>query len=113
MSCNQKTYEAHQYAKQHYQRLLSARSSVGKMKRSNGDREYSCNRTLTPLDRFEYQLTNDKLCNKLVEIYKEPPKRPKRMKKKNKKMIVESEKAATHASLTQPDSIHCQNVKMF
>ena len=119
MTCNQKTYEAQIYAKQHYLRLLSARSAVQQFKNGSRGRSYSSNRTLTPQDRFEYQLTNDKLCHKLMEIYQDPPRRPKPKQKRSKKEGGDGKGKALntvntlHSSLTNPQSVQSQNVRLF
>lgn len=70
----QKAFEAELFAKQHYRKLLTAKSSIGKMlKRATSPGPVPLPvSSLTPLDRYEYQTTNNKICSKLREIYKCP-----------------------------------------
>ena len=113
MNCNQKSFEAHMYAKQHYQRLLSARTTISHSNNRRNSLEHSTNRTLNPLDKFEFHLANEKLCNKLVEIYQVPIRRPKRKTKNSKKGMEGVEKNKSNVPVAKPDNIYNQNVKIF
>jgi hypothetical protein len=64
-------YQAEQYAKHHYRQLLTAKSSVRQL--TARPSPASLPRTPTPQDKYEFRLTNHKLCNRLTQIYEKPP----------------------------------------
>lgn len=84
MNDNLRAYEQQQFAKHHYRKLIAAKSTIKHFKPQNRQLNYSASRTLTPLDRYEYTLANDKIRNKLSEIYQQSAARIKAKKKKEK-----------------------------
>lgn len=72
MSAAQKAFEAQMFAKNHYKKLLTAKSSLRHFKEKHRGSPQSISKTVTPLDRYEYNTTNAKICSKLTEIYKTP-----------------------------------------
>jgi hypothetical protein len=73
MMKSQRAFEAEMFAKHHYRKLLTAKSTLAeKMRPNKGSISYTANKTLSPLDRYEHRVTNDKICTKLTEIYKCP-----------------------------------------
>jgi hypothetical protein len=84
MSQNLKAYEQQLFAMHHYRKLIAAKATITHFKEPK-DSAHCHSRTLTPLDRYEYQLTNDKIRSKLVEIYKDKSGRPKRPKEEQRK----------------------------
>ena len=70
---SQRAFEAEMFAKHHYRKLLTAKSTIAeKMRQNKGIIFYTANKTLSPLDRYEHRERNDKICTKLTEIYKFP-----------------------------------------
>jgi arginine/lysine/ornithine decarboxylase len=82
MSARLQAYEQHQFARHHYRNLVSAKTTLAHTKTHS--QSFSLSKTLTPLDRFEYKLANDKIKNKLTEIYDQKPVRVKSKRKKQK-----------------------------
>ena len=65
MSTNIKAYEQQQFAKHHYRKLISAKTTLTHLKEPQSC-IFPMSRTLTPLDKYEYRLANDKIRSKLT-----------------------------------------------
>jgi hypothetical protein len=80
----QKAFEAELFAKHHYRKLLTAKSTL--TPRVPHAPHPTITHGLSPLDRYEHRTTNDKICSKLTEIYKcpETPFRKYRRSNSNK-----------------------------
>ena len=76
-----RTYEEQQFAKHHYRKLITVKPTI-KHFQTPKTIHYSASRTLTPIDHYEYTLANDKIRNKLTEIYKESADRVKKKRKR-------------------------------
>lgn len=107
----QKAFEAELFAKQHYRKLLTAKSSLSKLPHRNSPKTIPTpTRTVSPLDRYEHRATNTKICLKLREIY-ECPKTPLRKYRRSSEKNAKSALASTVRE--QNRSISKENVDMF
>lgn len=102
MSTNIQKYQQHQFAKYHYRKLLEAKTTLTQFRKAK-KQPVTISRTITPLDRYEYELTNDKIRNKLLDIYKESADRIKIQKKKKRKQSKSVNYVQKQQSRTQQD----------
>lgn len=65
----QKAFEAELFAKNHYRKLLTAKSTLTPRVPQP---HLTITHGLSPLDRYEHRTANDKICSRLTEIYKCP-----------------------------------------
>ena len=71
-------------AKHHYRKLISAKTTLTCFGRDAKPLPLT-SRTITPLDRYEFNQTNERIRSRLIDIYKEPPSRVKTQRKRQKK----------------------------
>lgn len=104
MSAAQKAFEAQMFAKNHYKKLLTAKSSLRHFKDPPKGNAQSIAKTVTPLDRYEYNATNAKICSKLTEIYRTPDtalRRYRRSKDKYSRSMNEQTIRQEHRSISK------------
>lgn len=105
---NQKAFEVELFAKQHYRKLLTAKSSLAKTMHPNPPPNPI--RTISPLDRYEHQTENSKICHKLREIYKCPETTFRKYRRSSDK---KTKPSRNHSTREENRSITQDNLGIF
>jgi hypothetical protein len=106
----QRAFEAELFAKHHYRKLLTAKSSL--TPRATLPHPPTPHHGLSPLDRYEHRTTNNKICSKLTEIYKCPETAFRRYRRKSSSKG-SGQSIHEQTMRQQGETISRSNVQMF